>query len=54
MTINGLLAEAVRRDAQSEALVVPHQGVRWRRQQLREEVDALAMDLHALGLEGVA
>jgi fatty-acyl-CoA synthase len=45
-----LLDEAVRRDPHGEALVVPHQNIRWSWQQLNDEVDALSAGLHALGL----
>ena len=50
LTVGELLDEAVRRAPQGEALVVPHQQIRWSWQQLSEQVDALAAGLHALGL----
>lgn len=48
--VGGLLEQTVRCDPHGEALVVPHQDIRWNWQRLSEEVDALAAGLYALGL----
>lgn len=50
LTVSELFDATVRRNPHGEALVVPHQDVRWSWQQLSGEIDALAAGLHALGL----
>jgi fatty-acyl-CoA synthase len=50
-TIGEHFDEVVRRWPSREALVVKHQNVRWTYSQLKEQVDALAAGLVALGLE---
>jgi fatty-acyl-CoA synthase len=50
LTVGGVLDEAVRRWPDGEALVVPHQNIRWSWQDLRREARALGAGLVALGL----
>ncbi len=50
-TIGAWFDEAARRWAARDALVVPHQQVRWSYAELQRRVDALAAGLMALGLE---
>ncbi len=50
-TVSGVLDEAARRWPDGEALVVPHQDVRWTWRELRHEARALAAGLVALGLQ---
>jgi fatty-acyl-CoA synthase len=50
LTVSELFDGAVRRNSLGEALVVPHQSIRWTWQRLSDEVDALAAGLYALGL----
>ena len=50
-TVGGLLDDAVVRWPDREALVVPHQGVRWSWRELRDRSRSLAAGLLALGLE---
>lgn len=50
-TIGSALDEAAERWGSREALVVPHQGVRWNWAELRDRSRALAAGLLALGLE---
>src|SRR5687767_10511435 len=50
-TIGEHFDKVVRRWPSREALVVKHQNVRWTYSQLKEQVDALAAGLVALGLE---
>ncbi len=50
-TIGGHLDRAVERWGDREALVVPHQGVRWTYAELARRADAFAAGLLALGLE---
>ncbi len=49
-TVGGVLDEAVRRWPEGEALVVPHQDIRWTWRDLRREARALGAGLVALGL----
>ena len=51
LTIGAQLDRTVARFPDNEALVVPHQGVRWRYGAFKEKVDALSAGLLALGLE---
>ncbi len=51
-TIGQALAQTAERFADREALVVPHQGVRWSWSELLHRTDALAAGLLALGLQG--
>jgi fatty-acyl-CoA synthase len=51
LTVAGCLDEAAKRFADNEALVVPHQGIRWSYRELAREVDRYAAGLIALGLE---
>jgi fatty-acyl-CoA synthase len=51
LTIGAALESAAQRWDEREALVIPHQGVRWSWQQLLQRVDALAAGLLALGLQ---
>ncbi len=51
LTIGAQLDRTAARHPDNEALVVPHQGVRWRYGDFVERVDALAAGLLALGLE---
>jgi len=50
-TIGVHFDRAVARWPESEALVVPYQGVRWTYRELQQQVDAFAAGLLALGLE---
>ena len=50
-TIGTRFDQAVERWLEREALVVRHQGIRWRYRELKREVDAFAAGLLALGLE---
>ncbi len=50
-TIGQTLAQTAERFGQREALVVPHQGVRWTWNELLHRTDALAAGLLALGLQ---
>ncbi len=50
LTIGQALADAATRHAGREALVVPHQGVRWTWAELAQRADELAAGLLALGL----
>ncbi|MGE0350073.1 AMP-binding protein [Hydrogenophaga sp.] len=50
-TIGVALARAAERWGERDALVIPHQGVRWTWQQLLQRADALAAGLLALGLQ---
>jgi fatty-acyl-CoA synthase len=50
-TVGGVLDEAARRWPDGEALVVPHQDIRWTWADLRREARALGAGLLALGLE---
>jgi len=50
-TIGQALAQTAERFAEREALVVPHQGVRWTWSELLHRTDALAAGLLALGLQ---
>ncbi|MBT4044309.1 MAG: AMP-binding protein [Rhodospirillaceae bacterium] len=50
-TIGAYFDNAAARWSAQEALVVPHQNVRWTFAQLKEEVDAFAAGLIALGLQ---
>ena len=50
-TIGTRFDQAVERWPEREALVVRHQGIRWRYRELKREVDAFAAGLLALGLE---
>jgi len=50
-TIGQALAQAAERFCDREALVVPHQGVRWTWSELLHRTDALAAGLLALGLK---
>ena len=49
-TIGGYFDEAAKRWPEREALVVPHQGVRWSYREFAANVDALAANLLQLGL----
>ena len=51
VTIGEQLDLTAARFPDNEALVVPHQGVRWRYGEFKEQVDRLAAGLLALGLE---
>ncbi len=51
LTIGAQLDRTAARHPDNEALVVPHQGVRWRYGDFVERVDALAAGMLALGLE---
>ncbi len=51
LTIGAVLDEAAERWPEREALVVPHQGVRWTWQELRDDAKAVAAGLVAHGLE---
>ena len=51
LTVGGLLDRAAREWPDEEALVVPHQQVRWSWSRLRDEARAFAAGLHALGVE---
>jgi fatty-acyl-CoA synthase len=51
LTIGQALAQTAARFAEREALVVPHQGVRWSWSELLQRTDALAAGLLALGLQ---
>jgi len=50
-TIGNRFDQAVERWPEREALVVRHQGIRWRYRELKQEVDEFAAGLLALGLE---
>jgi len=50
-TVSGLLDTAAERWPEGEALVVPHQNVRWTWRELRERAQTLASGLLALGIE---
>jgi fatty-acyl-CoA synthase len=50
-TLGTALAQAARQHAHREALVVPHQNVRWTWAELLERADALAAGLLSLGLQ---
>jgi fatty-acyl-CoA synthase len=50
LTVGDVLDEAARRWPDGEALVVPHQGIRWTWRELRGEARALGAGLVALGL----
>jgi fatty-acyl-CoA synthase len=50
-TVGGVLDEASRHWPDKEALVVPHQGVRWHWSELRERSQTLAAGFLALGLQ---
>ena len=50
-TVGVLLDESSARFAERDALIVPHQGVRWNYSDLKEKVDAYAAGFVALGLE---
>jgi len=50
LTVGQLFDETAARFADNEALIVRHQGVRWRYGRLKQEVDRLAAGLLALGL----
>ena len=50
-TIGNRFDQAVERWPEHEALVVRHQGIRWRYRELKQEVDGFAAGLLALGLE---
>jgi len=50
LTVGQLFDETAARFAYNEALIVRHQGVRWRYGRLKQEVDRLAAGLLALGL----
>ncbi|MEX6506155.1 AMP-binding protein [Jiella sp. M17.18] len=50
LTIGACLDETAARFPEREALVVPHQGTRWTWARLRDEADAFAAGLLALGL----
>ena len=50
-TIGQALAATVARHGAREALVVPHQGVRWTWSELAERADEVAAGLLALGLQ---
>jgi fatty-acyl-CoA synthase len=50
LTVSEFFDQAVQRNPLGEALVVPHQSIRWNWQQLSDEVDGLAAGLYALGL----
>ncbi len=50
LMVGDVLDEAARRWPDGEALVVPHQGIRWTWQDLRREARALGAGLVALGL----
>ena len=51
LTIGAQLDQTAARFPDNEALVVPHQDVRWRYGALTEMVDEFAAGLFALGLE---
>ncbi len=51
LTIPALLAQAVSRHAEREALVFPELGLRWNYRQFAEKVDELAAGLMAIGLK---
>ncbi len=51
LTVGGVLDEAARRWPVGEALVVPHQGIRWSWAELQRQAKALSAGLVALGLE---
>lgn len=51
LTVGGVLDEAAARWPGGEALVVPHQGIRWTWRELRDEAKTVAAGLIALGLE---
>ena len=51
LTVGDVLDEAARRWPDGEALVVPHQSIRWSWAELQHEAKALAAGLIALGLE---
>jgi fatty-acyl-CoA synthase len=50
-TIGVYFDQAVERFGERDALIVRHQGIRWSWHQLKQQVDALAAGLIALGLE---
>jgi fatty-acyl-CoA synthase len=50
-TIGQALDATVARHGDREALVVPHQGVRWTWRQLAQQADAVAAGLLAMGLQ---
>ena len=50
-TIGCLFDEVVERFPDSEALVIPHQGIRWSFKEYQAQVDRLATGLLALGIE---
>jgi fatty-acyl-CoA synthase len=50
-TIGAYLDDVARRDGTREALVIPHQHVRWTYAELQERCDAFAAGLLSLGLE---
>src|SRR5260221_13448061 len=50
-TIGALLDEVAATDGSREALVVPHQKIRWTYSELKARADAFASGLLALGLE---
>jgi fatty-acyl-CoA synthase len=50
-TIGALLERIAVEHAEREALVIPHQGVRWTYAEYRREIDRLATGLLALGLQ---
>ena len=51
ITIGEALAQAAERWGEREALVIPHQGVRWNWGQLLHRADGVAAGLLALGLQ---
>jgi fatty-acyl-CoA synthase len=51
LTVGDVLDQAAHRWPQGEALVVPHQRIRWSWAELRDQAKALAAGLVALGLE---
>ncbi|MDH3665762.1 MAG: AMP-binding protein [Paracoccaceae bacterium] len=51
LTVGQLFDQTVARHGDADALVVPHQGLRWTWSQLGAEVDRMAAGLLALGLE---
>lgn len=50
-TIGNLFDEVAERHADNEALVIPHQNIRWSYRDYRHEVDRLAAGLLALGMQ---
>jgi len=51
VTVGQLIDKTAARWPERRALIVRHQGIRWTWRELRQEVDALAVGLIALGLE---